>query len=171
MVCYHFQVPSFILLTVSLKCDLLLLLHLLSPLCRVFTIMYLKQTMFLGYIVLQLFFIFSFRISVMRSLYFKIFSASFLIIFLSHYYYYYYYDWSNVVVCTLLVVWLLLLRCTSQVMILRESSGLYNSSTNWRSLLCHRTPTQSDTLRSSYESAVKRKHQQNVSSVLGTNKW
>jgi len=61
VVCYHFQVPSFILLIVSLKCDLLLLLllHLLSPLCRVFTIMYLKQTTCLGYIVLQLFFIFS----------------------------------------------------------------------------------------------------------------
>ena len=37
-------------------CPLLfLLLYLLSPLCRVFTIIYLKQTMFLEYIVLQLF--------------------------------------------------------------------------------------------------------------------
>jgi len=33
---------------------LLLLLSMLSLLCRVFTIIYLKQTMFLGYIVLQL---------------------------------------------------------------------------------------------------------------------
>jgi len=36
---------------------LLLLLLLLSRLCRVFTITYLKQTMYLGYIVLQLFYI------------------------------------------------------------------------------------------------------------------
>jgi hypothetical protein len=35
----------------------LLLLSLLSPVCRVFTLIYLKQTMFLEYIVLQLFFI------------------------------------------------------------------------------------------------------------------
>jgi len=34
---------------------ILLLLPLLSPLCRIFTIIYLKQTMFLGYILLQLF--------------------------------------------------------------------------------------------------------------------
>jgi len=34
---------------------LLLLLSLLLPLCRVFTIIYLKQTIFLGYRVLQLF--------------------------------------------------------------------------------------------------------------------
>jgi len=32
---------------------------LLSPLCRVFTIIYLKQTMFLGFIVLQLFCIYN----------------------------------------------------------------------------------------------------------------
>ena len=38
---------------------LLLLLPLLSPVCRVFTIKYLKQTMFLGYIVLQLFCIYN----------------------------------------------------------------------------------------------------------------
>jgi hypothetical protein len=36
---------------------LLLLLLSLSLLCRVFTIMYLKQTMFLGYIMLELLFI------------------------------------------------------------------------------------------------------------------
>jgi len=38
---------------------LLLLLSLFSPLCRVFTIIYLKQIMFLGYIVLQLFCIYN----------------------------------------------------------------------------------------------------------------
>jgi len=32
----------------------------LSPLCRVFTVTYLKQTMFLGYIMLQLFRIYEF---------------------------------------------------------------------------------------------------------------
>ena len=37
----------------------LLLLYILSPLCRVFTIIYLKQTMFLGYRVLQLFCIYN----------------------------------------------------------------------------------------------------------------
>jgi len=39
----------------------LLVLSLSSPLCRVFTIMYLKQTVLLGYIVLQLFCIYSSR--------------------------------------------------------------------------------------------------------------
>ena len=38
---------------------LLLLLLYLSPLCRVFTILYLAETMFLGYEVLQLFRIYS----------------------------------------------------------------------------------------------------------------
>ena len=38
---------------------LLLLLSLLSYLCRVFTIVYLKQTIFLGYLVLQLFCIYN----------------------------------------------------------------------------------------------------------------
>jgi hypothetical protein len=38
---------------------LLLLLYLLSPLRRVFTFIYLKQTMFLGYIVLHLFCIYN----------------------------------------------------------------------------------------------------------------
>jgi len=38
----------------------LLFVFLLSPLCRVFTFIYLKQTMCLGYIVLQLFCIYSF---------------------------------------------------------------------------------------------------------------
>jgi len=36
-----------------------MLLFLLSPLCRVFTIMYQKQAMFLGYRVLQLFCIYN----------------------------------------------------------------------------------------------------------------
>jgi hypothetical protein len=36
-----------------------LLLLYLSPLCMVFTIIYLKQTMFVGYIVLQLFCIYN----------------------------------------------------------------------------------------------------------------
>jgi len=45
-------------------CNLLLLLlllswSLLSPSCRVFTIIYLKQTMFLGYLVLQLFHVYN----------------------------------------------------------------------------------------------------------------
>ena len=52
---------------------LLLLLSVLSPLCRLFTIIYLKQTMFLGYIVLQLFHIYS-----LCCMYY-------------YYYYYYYY--------------------------------------------------------------------------------
>jgi hypothetical protein len=41
------------------------LLSLLSPLCRVFTIIYLKQTMFLGCVVLQLFCIYNFMLHVM----------------------------------------------------------------------------------------------------------
>ena len=40
---------------------LLLLLLLLSPVCRLFTVIYLKQTMFPGHIVLQLFCIYTMR--------------------------------------------------------------------------------------------------------------
>ena len=36
---------------------IIIFIYLLSLLCRVFTIVYIKQTMFLGYIVLQLFYI------------------------------------------------------------------------------------------------------------------
>ena len=44
---------------------LLLLLSLLSPLCRVFTIIYLKQTMLLGYVVVQLYCIYYLLLHVM----------------------------------------------------------------------------------------------------------
>ena len=49
----------------------------LSPLCRVFTIISLKQTMFLGYILLQLFCIYDLLLL--------------LLLYYCYYYYYYYY--------------------------------------------------------------------------------
>jgi len=64
---------------------LLLLLLVLSLFCRVFTVVYLKQTMFLGYIVLQLF-------SIYNLCYIqRYFARQICLVLLRYYYYYYYY--------------------------------------------------------------------------------
>ena len=56
---YAFLFSQIRVISLLISLLLLLLSSLLSPLCRVFTITYLKQTMFLGYIVLQLFSIYN----------------------------------------------------------------------------------------------------------------
>ena len=58
--CCQFTSLSFTVKNCMYPALLLLLLSLVSPLCRVFTIMYLKQFVFPGYIVLQLFYIYKF---------------------------------------------------------------------------------------------------------------